>query len=58
MIEPNRPEKAMAFLGDVVRIITTFGESAHYNATCLSLGSKLMKRFAHEHEALTLFRQR
>ena len=58
MIEPNRPEKAMAFLGDVVRINTTFGESAHYSAACLSLGSELMKRFANEQEAFTLFRQR
>ena len=58
MIEPNRPEKAMAFLGDAAWIITTFGESAHYSAACLSLGSKLMKRFDNEQEALTLFRRR
>jgi diguanylate cyclase (GGDEF)-like protein len=57
MIKLNRPEEAMTFLRDAVRVLAPFGESANYNAACLLLGSELMKSPGNEQEALTLLQQ-
>ncbi|CAN5659676.1 hypothetical protein BH11PSE8_BH11PSE8_24360 [soil metagenome] len=57
MIKLNRPDDAMSFLRDAVRITAPFGESANYNAACILLASELMKSPGNGQEALALFRQ-